>query len=333
MTDQTDLRQRIADRLFSLMRETADYAEDNPTFDHDRVRAEMATLVDTVMDVMQPEIDALEWLRAERAEFATELEQLRAERDFLHAVLALAAKADLGGDLLWRLEDGRVHLAVDVSDVFAWGGADAEELSPDRVLLLERAYADLSAISGAAAAYTVDLFAARLRGMRPQGAAYPSDAEARALFDACGPERELGLGNPRQPPRAEEHVCKPGAGLYYCPTAGEVESDCHGGFDTCCDRPDLHRPIPTCAHCEQEIEHKMIHPNMDGNHQMQWVHVPGGYTICYPQQGSTSPRATPAAPAEVRLTVATPAPTVLAPADEAALLHAYNLRNAPATYF
>ncbi|MFF9118327.1 hypothetical protein ACF09Y_22455 [Streptomyces massasporeus] len=37
------------------------------------------------------------------------------------------------------------------------------------------------------------------------------------------------------------HVCKPGASTYHCPTSGQTESDCHGGFDTCCDRPDLHQ--------------------------------------------------------------------------------------------
>lgn len=42
-----------------------------------------------------------------------------------------------------------------------------------------------------------------------------------------------------------EHQCKPGATVYYCPTSGETESDCHGGFDQCCDRPDLHRPVST----------------------------------------------------------------------------------------
>ncbi|MFE7972980.1 hypothetical protein [Streptomyces shenzhenensis] len=42
-----------------------------------------------------------------------------------------------------------------------------------------------------------------------------------------------------------EHQCKPGATIYYCPTSGEIESDCHGGFDQCCDRPDLHRPVST----------------------------------------------------------------------------------------
>jgi hypothetical protein len=36
--------------------------------------------------------------------------------------------------------------------------------------------------------------------------------------------------------------CPEPAASYFCPTSGEVESPCHGGFDTCCDRPDLHRP-------------------------------------------------------------------------------------------
>lgn len=52
---------------------------------------------------------------------------------------------------------------------------------------------------------------------------------------------------PDNPPTSQEeadnHVCKPGATTYYCPTAGEVESDCHGGFDTCCAAPRLHMPI------------------------------------------------------------------------------------------
>lgn len=32
--------------------------------------------------------------------------------------------------------------------------------------------------------------------------------------------------------------CKPN---YFCPTVGEVESPCHGGFDVCCRRSELHR--------------------------------------------------------------------------------------------
>ncbi|MFE1264427.1 hypothetical protein ACFW5X_28355 [Streptomyces albogriseolus] len=38
------------------------------------------------------------------------------------------------------------------------------------------------------------------------------------------------------------HTCKPNASTYHCPTSGQTESDCHGGFTTCCHRPDLHQP-------------------------------------------------------------------------------------------
>lgn len=48
-------------------------------------------------------------------------------------------------------------------------------------------------------------------------------------------------------PEDDDHVCKPGASVYYCPTAGETESDCHGGFDTCCDQPDLHQSLIPCS--------------------------------------------------------------------------------------
>lgn len=40
---------------------------------------------------------------------------------------------------------------------------------------------------------------------------------------------------------------------YFCPASNEVECGVHGGFDTCCARPDLHHPVvegsgwcPTC---------------------------------------------------------------------------------------
>lgn len=32
------------------------------------------------------------------------------------------------------------------------------------------------------------------------------------------------------------------APVYYCPTSGQKESPCCGGFDDCCDQPELHRP-------------------------------------------------------------------------------------------
>lgn len=63
----------------------------------------------------------------------------------------------------------------------------------------------------------------------------PAEAQA-AVVDAVFAVRD-----------ATPHVCRPGASLYYCPTFGRTESDCHGGHDVCCDRPDLHQLA--CAHC------------------------------------------------------------------------------------
>ncbi|WP_097930918.1 MULTISPECIES: hypothetical protein [unclassified Streptomyces] len=59
----------------------------------------------------------------------------------------------------------------------------------------------------------------------------------------------------KQPaPEADEpHACKPGATTYYCPTADDTESDCHGGFDVCCSTPRLHQQLIPCslAYCRQ----------------------------------------------------------------------------------
>lgn len=41
----------------------------------------------------------------------------------------------------------------------------------------------------------------------------------------------------------EPHCAEHEGDLYFCPTSGEVESPCHGGFDVCCDKPELHRAV------------------------------------------------------------------------------------------
>ena len=111
--------------------------------------------------------------------------------------------ADAYGDLFWRVDDGQVRLFANVSDVFAWGGSDCEPITSESLPALEQAYTDLKAVE--AEEFTAELYTARQRGMRPQGAAYPSDTheswrKVSALYDACGPERELGLGNPKPAP-------------------------------------------------------------------------------------------------------------------------------------
>lgn len=136
----------------------------------------------------------------------------RAEQQlaFVRRVLEIfsLSHADAYDDLLWRVDDGQIHLSANVSDVFAWGAADAEEITPERLPDLERTYADLKAIDSQD--YTAALYAARIRHMRPQGAAYPGRKlndhwrEVVALFDACGPRREVGLGNPKPQPNPDD---------------------------------------------------------------------------------------------------------------------------------
>jgi hypothetical protein len=50
---------------------------------------------------------------------------------------------------------------------------------------------------------------------------------------------------------------------------------------------------PSCAHCGLPVENRGD-PNPFGPWEVRWVHVPGGYSMCNPQQPG-SPRAEPAA--------------------------------------
>lgn len=65
---------------------------------------------------------------------------------------------------------------------------------------------------------------------------------------------------------------------------------------TGCQRLATAIPVPTCAHCGLEVEDRGHPVARDGEGfgwYSNWVHVPGGYSICHPQQAAASPRATP----------------------------------------
>ena len=96
--------------------------------------------------------------------------------------------------------------------MFAWGCSDEEPIeTSEDVNQFKQALTDLTRAAGhktngkvdnsmvKAARHTGSLYAARRRGMRPQGACYPKDKRLWSLFDACGPEREKGIGNPYAP--------------------------------------------------------------------------------------------------------------------------------------
>lgn len=123
--------------------------------------------------------------------------------EFVYRVLK-ATSFDYCDALFWRTDQDRDHdyapieIMVGCNDFFAWACADAEEVTPDNVSVLEQAIADCEAVDDHV--YGPLLFCARMRQCRPQGAAYPDDAELAALFDACGPTRAVGFGNPKAPP-------------------------------------------------------------------------------------------------------------------------------------
>lgn len=121
--------------------------------------------------------------------------------DFLVEVLTIFAKADSHDTLIWWPKPNGLELWARVSDVFAWGGSDAEAITPERLPVLRQALAD--ATEAGSGGWIAELYAARIRGMRPQGAAYPTTAAMQTLLNACGPARPLGLGNPKPIPAAD----------------------------------------------------------------------------------------------------------------------------------
>jgi hypothetical protein len=109
---------------------------------------------------------------------------------FITEVLAIWEKDVI--DLYWRSGKDRVRFYVNCNDVFAWACADAVEITPENVHLLKKSLEDTKGDACAG-----DLFCARVYEMRPQGACYSYyPKELWPLFDACGPEREVGFGNP-----------------------------------------------------------------------------------------------------------------------------------------
>ena len=99
--------------------------------------------------------------------------------------------------LFWRFTDGRLTIYVNCNDVFAWGCSDVEELTAENLHDAAQAKADVMALGGKGSYNWPLLFCARQRKMRPQGAMYKHiDPALWPLFDAAGPPRQAGLGNP-----------------------------------------------------------------------------------------------------------------------------------------
>ena len=108
-----------------------------------------------------------------------------------------------------------VFFYINCNDLFYWGCSDAEELTEENFPVLVQAIADVQAACPDMDRYRVfgqaqTLFACRVRQERPQGCCYPKDRRLWPLIDACGPERETGIGNPYKPGEREEKLAKIG---------------------------------------------------------------------------------------------------------------------------
>jgi hypothetical protein len=116
--------------------------------------------------------------------------------EYVLTVLRAFERAECNDLLLWHVVDDDVRFAAMCNDVFWWATADAEDITVDDLPLLESCLADLKAFS--AEIYLPELYCARRRRMRPQGAWYATlrDADLTRIFDACGPEREVDILNP-----------------------------------------------------------------------------------------------------------------------------------------
>lgn len=125
--------------------------------------------------------------------------------DYVRRVLTVFQKSDNYDGLLWNVHDDGVRFSAKCSDVFMWGFADGEGITLETLPTLEQAYADLDALQVEhhfdAISETPYLYAARVRGLRPQGAMYKYLHEVTwPLFNACGPERGINLFNPHKIP-------------------------------------------------------------------------------------------------------------------------------------
>lgn len=115
-------------------------------------------------------------------------------------VARFAAEHSVQYQLIWS---GDLNAAVLVNDVFHWGSADAEEITADNINVFRQAVQDVIRISPSLAKWGAVLFAARVRGTRPQGAVFgtmnggsPLKTFALRKLFLEFPRREVEHGNP-----------------------------------------------------------------------------------------------------------------------------------------
>lgn len=125
----------------------------------------------------------------EHQKFFDNIEELSSEE----VMKLLHATAFEYHDEVWWREDykGRLLFYVGCNDLFYWGSADAEPITPQNLNSLIETIAEVEEIKGKYRAWDAfELWCCRQRKMRPQPPYYKSiDSDLHELFNACGPER------------------------------------------------------------------------------------------------------------------------------------------------
>lgn len=107
---------------------------------------------------------------------------------FIEDVLKIFSDADLCDDLYWTFnKSGKITFYVTCNDLFEYGCADCEEITPDNFPLLKRSFSD--AVNTGSKYRGSTLFACRSRGWRPMNSIlelYKKDPEYLALLEECG---------------------------------------------------------------------------------------------------------------------------------------------------
>lgn len=163
-------------------------------------------------DVSRYSLELQTWWRdhqeADRQREATEKEAERQKSTtpaFILDVLKLFAEFEIEIMLCWRTdgEYAPITFWMSANDMMAWGCADGEDITYKTLPVLRKALQDCADAMGkpshCVGVEGCMLYVCRMRGMRPQGAAYPKEKELWPLFDECGPPREVGFGNPCEP--------------------------------------------------------------------------------------------------------------------------------------
>jgi hypothetical protein len=123
---------------------------------------------------------------------------------FIIDLLTFVGNHDLHDELWWRTHNddctGDLDFYVKCSDVFCWGTADCEELTESDLPLLKECVLLVEKLKPHYGYLGTRLFVAKKQGMRPQNAYYNECLPKILwpLFDDCGPERKVEMGNPHK---------------------------------------------------------------------------------------------------------------------------------------